>query len=691
MLQAGKCAYATLMMAVFWILEVFPISVTSLLPVVLFPILGILSARDVCAQYVKDSTFIVLGIFCVAAGVERWNLHKRLALRILLIFGTKPQWLMLSLLVCNVFLAMFTAVFRLILGLLVCNVFLTMCTSVFRLILGLLVCNVFLTMCTSVFRLILVLLVDAGPVGVLCVSHYVYLCIQVDVGLILGLLVCNVFLTMCTSVFRLILGLLVDVGPVGVQCVSHYVYLCVQVDVGLILGLLVCNVFLSMWMSAGVAVMMIPIMKTLVDKLNEAEISSPDIEMSDIPEEVSPNGTEDTKSSLDRNTDPHGAESSSTQSRSASDTNAELYKALSLCIAYGTSLGSTATLTGGPVNLVMQGLADQFFERYGLTSGVTFGNWFVYAFPMVVIITLLTWLWFIVLFLKCRGCIRRGHNPDARAEAEERAMKHIRQEYADMGSITYPEIIVLTDLVILILLYITKDLYLAPGWDSVFKKGYVGSSAPTILAAMVLFVIPASSPREFINKREFTPIITWSDVTKTVPWGVIWLLGGGFALVLASQRSGLSALIGGQFSVFSGLEPWVMTLILSAITAFLTEFTSNAATITMLVPIVGELAIQLNLHPMSLIFPITMAGKFAFMTPIASPPNAIVFSMGALKIRDMVIAGFVVNLICLLVMNVGSQTWGRAYFGWDVFPEALRVNGTLTDTTENHTLIGQTA
>lgn len=146
----------------------------------------------------------------------------------------------------------------------------------------------------------------------------------------------------------------------------------------------------------------------------------------------------------------------------------------------------------------------------------------------------------------------------------------------------------------------------------------------------------------------------------------------------ASQASGLSEWLGSKLSVLDYLEPWVLNLVLCYIVAAATEVTSNTATCTLMMPILANLAIILKLNPMYLMYPTAIATSFAFMLPVATPPNAVVFSYGYVKVIDMVGAGFILNIVCVLVLIGSSETIGQSLYDFHTVPDAILKNLTTT-------------
>jgi solute carrier family 13 (sodium-dependent dicarboxylate transporter), member 2/3/5 len=165
-----------------------------------------------------------------------------------------------------------------------------------------------------------------------------------------------------------------------------------------------------------------------------------------------------------------------------------------------------------------------------------------------------------------------------------------------------------------------------------------------MLGAMLLFLMPTD-----FKRRVFT--MDWENASR-MPWGILFLFGGGLSLAAAVQANGVAEFLGSQASIFATLPPLVLVLIVTAGIVFLTELTSNAATTASLVPVLAALAPGLGIHPYLLIFPATIAASCAFMLPVATPPNAIVFGSGRLTIPQMVKAGFSLNLIAILLVTL---------------------------------------
>ncbi|CAG2187983.1 SLC13A2_3_5 [Mytilus edulis] len=315
--------------------------------------------------------------------------------------------------------------------------------------------------------------------------------------------------------------------------------------------------------------------------------------------------------------------------------------------------------------------------KKGTDAGITFANWMGFAFLLSLIMLIISWFWIQLLFIRC-GCLHKANR--SRSKAIKTA---IDQEFKKLGKITFAEVTVLIVFICLAILWIFRDLPDIHGWSLAFKTKYVSDSTASILMACLLFILPAEIPNVFCwnkissttneyEKPTYRPILNWQVTNQKVPWGVLVLLGGGFALADASQISGLSKWLSCELSSINEYEPWIINLIICCVVAGATEVTSNTATATLLLPIMFDLAIGLNLHPLYMMISVCIACSFAFMLPVATPPNAIVFSTGYLKIYDMVFAGIVMNIIGIAVLTLAVNTWAEPIFGLDTIPEMFQ-------------------
>jgi sodium-dependent dicarboxylate transporter 2/3/5 len=325
------------------------------------------------------------------------------------------------------------------------------------------------------------------------------------------------------------------------------------------------------------------------------------------------------------------------------DENLTFGKALMLAIAYSASIGGMATLIGTPPNLVLAGIVQ---ETYGVE--ITFSKWFMFGLPISLILLAICWKY----LTEVAFTFKQKSFPGGRAE--------INKQLKSLGKVSYEEKMVLMVFIGTALAWITRSFFLQkfiPNLDDTIIA---------VIAGILLFIIPASKDK---NRK----LITWPEAVK-LPWGILLLFGGGLALAQGFKTSGLAEWIGGQMTLLEGASLFVLLLVLIAAVNFLTEITSNLATTAMILPILAPLALVIDVHPFLLMVGATVAASCAFMLPVATPPNAVVFGSGYLKIPDMVKAGIWMNIISIILLSlivffVLPVFWD---FVPDQFPDILR-------------------
>uniref|UniRef100_A0A8C3Y916 Solute carrier family 13 member 5 n=1 Tax=Catharus ustulatus TaxID=91951 RepID=A0A8C3Y916_CATUS len=474
-LKTAKCGYIIIIMAVYWCTEVIPLAVTSLMPVVFLPLLGVRSAKAVCLQYLNNTNMLFFGGLIVAISVEHWNLHRRIALKILLLLGVKPALLML--------------------------------------------------------------------------------------------------------------------------------------------GFMIVTAFLSMWISnTATTAMMIPIVQAVLDQLDSTEHDMTVMEQAagKNPLILNEQVPDDPRSSEEKKKWKH------------------VCKGMTLCVCYAASIGGTATLTGTGPNVVLKGQMNQIYPDNN--DIVNFASWFGFSFPNMVLMLVLAWLWLQCSFIglnlkKSWGC---GTEKTAKDKA---AYNVLKEEMKKLGPVSYAELNVFLLFVLLVLLWFTRHPGFIKGWASwLFKGGekYITDAVPAMFVSLLLFILPAQKPKftawnpskSDSEQTEEAPLLDWNVVQRKMPWSIVLLLGGGFALADASANSGLSAWLGDQMTPLGSIPPWAIASVVSFTVAVFTECTSNVATATLFLPVFASL----------------------------------------------VKSGIIMNIIGVLSVTLAINTWGRPMFGLDTFP-----------------------
>ncbi|MDF1657633.1 MAG: SLC13 family permease [Verrucomicrobiales bacterium] len=472
----GKMAAVALLMAIWWISDAIPLAATSLVPLVLFPLLGIMTGKEVAPVYMNYIVFLFIGGFLIALAMERWNLHRRIALGIVTLVGTEPS--------------------------------------------------------------------------------------------------------------------------------------------RLVLGFMISTAFLSMWISnTATAIMMLAIGMAVI---KQAEISF---------------GEKDT---------------------------GNLAVALLLGIAYGASIGGIATLVGTPPNLALVRLFELSFPA-AETGGFhfSFGQWMLFGVPLSLAMLFMTWLILTRVVFPSPKHLKLDSNL-------------LKKERESLGQISYEEKIVGTVFILTALLWIfRKDLSIGefsiPGWSAALPTGsFIDDGTIAIAMALTLFLIPARRNDEESGSHG---TILDSEVFRKIPWNIILLFGGGFALAKGFQISGLSEWVGSYFTHLEGAPDWLLVATITGGITFLTELTSNTATTEMILPLLASIATAAKIHPLMLMIPAAVAASCAFMMPVATPPNAIVFASGKIRIAQMVKAGIIINLIGIATVTLFFLLLGPAVF--EIDPETL--------------------
>jgi solute carrier family 13 (sodium-dependent dicarboxylate transporter), member 2/3/5 len=450
-----------LLMAIWWITEVVPLAVTSLLPVALFPLFGIMDGKDVSATYFNDVIFLFMGGFFVALAMERWDLHRRIALNILCATGVSPA--------------------------------------------------------------------------------------------------------------------------------------------RILLGFMLASFFLSMWISnTATVMMMLPIVLSIIKQLDDFMQQKVAVKFS---------------------------------------------IGLLLGVAYSASTGGMATLVGTPPNLSFARIYHIYFPA---APEITFSTWLMFALPVSLVIFGISWIYLFLSFRPKKG--------------EWRTMDRntFSIQLKSMGKISQEEKSVLVVFLALAFLWLFRvDLnfgaVVIPGWARIFpESAFINDGTSAILMAILLFLLPSKSVR---GNR----LLDWATASR-MPWHILLLFGGGFALATGMKVSGLSLWFGAQLSGLATLHPMLIILLISLLITFLTELTSNTATTEMILPILAGLAISSDIHPLLLMIPATMSASMAFMLPVATPPNAIIFGSGRISVGQMARTGLLLNLTGAVVIMLMMYFWGEVVF-----------------------------
>jgi len=309
---------------------------------------------------------------------------------------------------------------------------------------------------------------------------------------------------------------------------------------------------------------------------------------------------------------------------------------LMLVIAYASNIGGMATIIGTPPNVAFVAFIE---KKYNYT--IQFVDWMLVCTPMVILL-LAALYWVLAKWMF-----------PSRISSSKDANRYITEELKKLGRMSTAEKRALTVFLLTALLWIIKDPINQLG----FLK--LDDSMIAIFGALLLFAIPAGKTEN--NKPVM--LLDWSDTSK-MAWGILLLFGGGIALANALEKVGVMAQIGQWLAGFSHINGFALLIIIVVISIFLSEVMSNVAQVIVFAPVLAALADALHLDPLLLGIPMTLAASAASMMPMGTPPNAIVFSSGHIKLKDMIKAGFVMNIVSIILISL---------FCWYVLPLVMHV------------------
>ncbi len=368
---------------------------------------------------------------------------------------------------------------------------------------------------------------------------------------------------------------------------------------GILFGFMFSTAFLSMWISnTATTIMMIPILLSITIKLEEI------------------NGKEKTTT---------------------------FAIGLLLATAYSASIGGIATLIGTPPNLSFSRIYAIYFPN---NPEISFVKWFTFALPITIIM-------FTVLFFYIKNKFLPKH-----LNWKNIAPHNLKDDLKKLGEMSSEEKHIAVLFITLIFLWFFRSeidlgFIKIKGWSSLFPyPNYINDGTVAIFIAIILFLIPDT-------KSSY--ILTWDD-TKAIPWDIILLFGGGFALASGFKASGLSVWFGNQLIWLKDVHPFIIIFCISLLVTFLTELTSNTATVETFLPILAGLSISTHTNPLLFMIPATIAGSMAFMLPVATPPNAIVFGTKKVRISEMVKAGLFLNIAGTFIISIMVYFYGSFIF-----------------------------
>ncbi|XP_018018962.1 solute carrier family 13 member 5 isoform X2 [Hyalella azteca] len=465
----------------------------------------------------------------------------------------------------------------------------------------------------------------------------------------------------------------------------------------LLAGFMMTTMFLSMWISnTASTAMMLPIvdaiLKELYSKKREDEIPTSEGDLEIIKKSSrssSLSSTQRRSSVLAQTNSVDGTKQDkedNDEEEELTKMGAQMRKTLLLAVAYSANIGGTGVVTGTTPNLILMANLEEFDE-----TGLTFASWMGYNIPGMIICVAIAWIWLQILFMGCR----KGAIQEATPEQRSAVRQILKKKYAALGDITFHESVVLTLFVILIFMWLFRSPEFVPGWAHWFVLAFgeieVEDATAVMFIVLLVFIIPKKldfwcfrDPKDTSPVVSYEGCLTWEVVQQKLPWGVVLLLGGGFAIAEAADASGLSLWLGDQLQALEVLPEALIVFLVCLMTAMVTEVASNTATASILMPVLKEMSLGIGINPLYLMLPATICCSYAFMLPVATPPNAIIFTAAKMKTVEMMKAGIMMNVICVVVQTLMINTLGQAMFGVRDFPDWA--NETVTSSAALHAL-----
>jgi len=320
---------------------------------------------------------------------------------------------------------------------------------------------------------------------------------------------------------------------------------------------------------------------------------------------------------------------------------------LLLSVAYSASIGGLATLIGTPPNLAFSKIYTIMFPH---APEISFVQWMQLGVPISIIM-------FIGAFL----LLYFMYSPKGKIKIDTSEFK---KRYDELENMTFEEKIVLIVFISLALLWITRSGFniqdfKIPGWSSLFPNpGFINDGTVAIAVTMLLFLIPSKK-----NKNE--RILERKAILK-LPWNIVLLFGGGFALAKGFADSGLSEYLQKHMDWVAQYPPILVIFSIALFMSFLTELTSNTATTSMFLPILASMSVSAHIHPLLLMLPATFAASLAFMLPVATPPNAVVFGSNKISINQMAKTGFWLNMLGVIIITTVIYFLSSGILGIDL-------------------------
>ncbi|ODN06006.1 Solute carrier family 13 member 4 [Orchesella cincta] len=641
-----KTAYVILIMGIFWIFEVIPLAITSLFPVVFFPMLGVQDAADVSKNYMRESNMIFLGSIILALGIEYSGLHIRGALRVISICGTNPAFVLFGTVFITAMLSMWISD--------------SSCTTMLIPIVCAITAAMFREEQPEEEDDPFANNVDSAglfpPHGRRSSQLRNRRASHVFANSALNRGSVDNFTRRSRRASRL------STHSIRRESGVHW-----EDTVG---GSTESGIggMHSRRNSTDHAAAAMPASGSSLSVHTHSN-------MSIIQEGIVTPEKEHSKHHV--HMDEGGAGEIVIKVEEVEDEDfmlrTSIKKMLLVAVAISANVGGTASLVGtGPIK-VFKELAKKYkLDKNPNLVGPTFFTWIGFNLPHVLVNVVLIWI-----FLLSRYFSISQFKKWSGGKERQKAKEYIHEEYAKLGPITSHEIGVLIVFILVVVLWLLRDPQFFPGWDAIDKTVSNGDSTAAMVGVILLFIIPkdwsflTKKSGEYEPSEKYEALLNWKFVSANAPWGYLLHIGSGYAIADAADYSGLSDDIGDVLDDLKFFPKPVLLLVVLIFTSLITEVVSSTAAANLILPILFSVSCKLQLHPIFLTMPAAVTASYGFMLPISSPANAIVFATGELKVKEMMVNGVILNIVCVLVLYGFVLFYGEWIFGFSTFQAHL--------------------
>ncbi|XP_076818938.1 Na(+)/citrate cotransporter-like [Clavelina lepadiformis] len=358
--------------------------------------------------------------------------------------------------------------------------------------------------------------------------------------------------------------------------------------------------------------------------------------------------------------------------------------ALTLSVSYSSAVGGIGTIPGSAGNVAVVAMLK---DLYPDSPEISYGQWFLYCTPCAAVTLILMYAWILWYHL--------GFSSKEEMDENFSARKMMMKKYDELGPITWDQLWILILFLTTVVFWFTRSPGFCTGWGDGVMDGYVADGTVVMATSFLLFLIPNQKPVVFDRpdkaKRRSVPLLTWKVFEAKFPWGILFVVGGCLTIAKAFESSNLPDILEEALSFLAWIPPWLTCLVAALFTTYVTECMSGIAALTLIFPVMKGVAKTTHIHPFYFSMPPAQACSLAFMLPVATVPTTLAYSYGHFTIKDMIKTGWLLNLVGVFVIMLGTHTYGGFIFNFDQYPlwaETLNASqaGEIYNLTLNNTL-----